>query len=204
MKFGYAAEIAEGQVDPTVEPYRYMPLIAPDHIESRSGRLLSIETAEEQHALSGKYLCQRGDVIYSKIRPALMKACLAPAEGLCSADMYPLRPVSALLSDRFLLFILLSDHFTDFAVLQSQRVAMPKINREALRSFLLLIPPLSEQHAIADYLDTETARIDALIKEAEETITLMQEHRSALISACVTGKVKVPGVADPAAQEQAV
>jgi type I restriction enzyme S subunit len=78
------------------------------------------------------------------------------------------------------------------------------LTSEALGAFLLPVPPLPEQHAIADYLDKETARIDALIREAEETITLMQEHRSALISACVTGKVKVPGVADPAAEEQAV
>jgi type I restriction enzyme S subunit len=82
--------------------------------------------------------------------------------------------------------------------------AQPKLTSEALGAFLLPVPPLPEQHAIADYLDKETARIDALIREAEETITLMQEHRSALISACVTGKVKVPGVADPAAEEQAV
>ena len=71
-----------------------------------------------------------------------------------------------------------------------------------LARMVIPVPPLPEQHAIADYLDTETARIDALITEAEETITLMQEHRSALISACVTGKVRVPGVADPAAEEQ--
>ena len=39
--------------------------------------------------MSGKYLVKPGDIIYSKIRPALNKACIATGEWLCSADMYP-------------------------------------------------------------------------------------------------------------------
>jgi type I restriction enzyme S subunit len=85
-----------------------------------------------------------------------------------------------------------------------QNTGIQNLDATSYFDHLATFPPLSEQHAIADYLDAETARIDALIAEAEETISLMQERRSALISACVTGKVKVPGVADPAAEEQAV
>jgi type I restriction enzyme S subunit len=61
----------------------------------------------------------------------------------------------------------------------------------------LLVPPISEQHAIAAHLDRETAKIDRLITETEETITLMQERRSALISSVVTGKLQVPGIPSP-------
>ena len=84
--------VASGQVDPKVEPYRAMTLVAPDHIESGTGRLLQKETAAEQQAISGKYIFEKGDVVYSKIRPYLRKAILADFDGLCSADMYPLRP----------------------------------------------------------------------------------------------------------------
>ena len=76
------------------------------------------------------------------------------------------------------------------------------LNTDTIGSIYVAVPNIGEITRILDYLDTETARIDALITEAEETITLMQERRSALISACVTGKVRVPGVADPAAEEQ--
>ena len=79
-----------GQVDPQREPYRSWPLVAPDHIEARTGRFLQIQTAAEQGAISGKYAFQAGDVLYSKIRPYLRKAILADREGICSADMYPL------------------------------------------------------------------------------------------------------------------
>ena len=79
--------VASGQVDPKVEPYHSMILVAPDHIESGSGRLLKKETAGDQYAISGKYLFADGDIVYSKIRPYLRKAIFADFDGLCSADM---------------------------------------------------------------------------------------------------------------------
>jgi restriction endonuclease S subunit len=54
-----------------------------------------------------------------------------------------------------------------------------------------LIPPREEQIAIADFLDEETAEIDALIAKVEEAIERLKEYRVALISAAVTGKIDV-------------
>ncbi len=93
----------KGQVDPKVFPYRSWILIAPDHIEQKTGRLLELRTAEEQNAKSGKYPFETGDVLYSKIRPYLRKATLAKYQGLCSADMYPLKPRANLRSEFLLL-----------------------------------------------------------------------------------------------------
>jgi type I restriction enzyme S subunit len=59
----------------------------------------------------------------------------------------------------------------------------------------LPIVPLSEQKAIAAYLDVETAKFDSLINEAQRAIDLLQERRTALISAAVTGKIDVRGLA---------
>ena len=110
-RFSRQISIAEGQVDPTVEPYASMPLIAPNHLEARTGRLLNQETASEQGAISSKYLCRAGDVIYSKIRPALAKVVVAPTDCLCSADMYPLSPRHSLQAN-YLFWLLLSKAFT--------------------------------------------------------------------------------------------
>lgn len=59
----------------------------------------------------------------------------------------------------------------------------------------LPIVPVAEQVAIAAFLDQETAKFDALTAEAENGIALLKERRSALISAAVTGKIDVRGVA---------
>ncbi len=53
-------------------------------------------------------------------------------------------------------------------------------------------PPLPEQRAIANQLDRETAKIDALIAKAERFIELAQERRAALITAAVTGQLEIP------------
>ncbi len=185
LTFQRCIHVAEGQVDPEEEPYASMTLIAPNHVESSSGRILALETAMEQGAESGKYLCQPSDVIYSKIRPALRKACLSPGDCLCSADMYPLRPSCCLIRE-FLFWFILSEQFSSQSVLESERVAMPKINRESLKAVRIGVPSLSEQESIAAFLDRETAKIDALVAEQEKLIELLKEKRQAVISHAVT------------------
>ncbi|WP_018936633.1 restriction endonuclease subunit S [Thioalkalivibrio sp. ALJ24] len=190
VKFSRVVQISEGQVDPKQEPYREMVLVAPNHVESNTGRLIAQESAESQGAESGKYLCCPGDVVYSKIRPALRKACLADKPCLCSADMYPLRARHSL-DNCFLLWTILSEPFSRFAVMESQRVAMPKINRESLNELHLLLPPPEEQREIVAQIDKEIQTIDRLLQEGESAVRILDERRSALISAAVTGKIDV-------------
>lgn len=193
-KFTRSVAITEGQVDPESEPYASMPLIAPDHIESGTGRLLSLETASEQGAISGKYLCQAGEVIYSKIRPALRKVTLAPSECLCSADMYPMRGRDDLMPE-YLMMYLLAEPFSTWAILESARVAMPKINRDALLDVRIPFPPRQEQGAIVDHIGRETGKLDNVRAATGRTIALLRERRSALISAAVTGQLDVGSAA---------
>ncbi len=58
-------------------------------------------------------------------------------------------------------------------------------------NFWIATPPLEEQNAIAAFLDTVTAKFATLTAEANRAIALLQEHRSTLISAAVTGKIDV-------------
>ncbi|MXZ89874.1 MAG: restriction endonuclease subunit S [Chloroflexi bacterium] len=57
---------------------------------------------------------------------------------------------------------------------------------DAIREGVFPVPPLKEQRAIADFLDRETARIDALVAKKERLIELLQEKRTALITRAVT------------------
>lgn len=64
-----------------------------------------------------------------------------------------------------------------------------------LYKFKLALPPINEQEEISKYLKTLDAEQDALIETATNAITLLQERRAALISAAVTGKIDVRGLA---------
>jgi type I restriction enzyme S subunit len=188
-RFKEVAVVREGQVDPEDTRFSHLPLFAPNHIESGTGRLLDIETAIDQGAESGKYLVDAGDVLYSKIRPALRKVTLAPRDGLCSADMYPIKPTREV-DARFLFYSMLSEGFFRYSLLESARVAMPKINREALGECVLLVPSLTEQRAIADFLDRKTAAIDALIARKERLQDLLRERRAACIAQTVNAGLR--------------
>lgn len=122
--------------------------IGPDSIESMTGQLLSQPTVRDVRPISGKYRYRRRDVLYSKIRPALVKVALAPSDGYCSADMYPLT-CGQQLQPEYLMQILLNKHFTRYALDRATRAQMPKINREALFSYRFPVPPTELQRSFA-------------------------------------------------------
>ena len=183
-----AVHVATGQVDPRREPYRSMILVAPDHIESDTGRLLERRTASEQGAISGKYVFVPGDIVYSKIRPYLRKAIYADFQGLCSADMYPLTPAKDV-SAAFIFAVLLGHHFSTFAGNMSARSGIPKINREELRQYVLALPHLPEQCAIAGALGD----VDALLNELKKLIAKKRDLKQAAMQQLLTGQTRLSG-----------
>lgn len=71
----------------------------------------------------------------------------------------------------------------------------PNLNTDLVKNIGFAVPPISEQSTIVNFLDNENAKLDALTAEAQTAITLLQERRTALISAAVTGKIDVRGFA---------
>jgi len=200
-RFKFLAHVTSGQVDPRLPEHRSKILIAPNHIRSGAGWITHQETAAEQGADSGKYEVQKGQIIYSKIRPNLRKAAIATTNCLCSADMYPLTVRESELQTAYMLQLLLSVPFTKYAVDCSLRVAMPKVNREALGECWLWYPPLDEQAAVLKFIRQATAPSDRAIERAQREIGLLREYRTRLIADVVTGKIDVREAAARLPQE---
>jgi type I restriction enzyme S subunit len=176
------ATIPQGQVDPRVEPFRSMYLIGPEHVESGTGKLLIRRTALDQGAISGKYLFRKGDVVYGKINPYLRKAFLADFDGLCSADMYPLRPVNGV-APGFLLATILSRNFSTYSESVSVRSGMPKINREEIAAFSTEVPKaLEEQSAIAVVLSDMDTELALLERRRDKTRAIKQGMMQELLT----------------------
>ena len=188
IKFNHVARVTEGLVDPKDQPYRDMVLVAPNHIESGTGKILGLETAVAQNAESGKYTCKKGAVIYSKIRPALAKVAIAPCDCLCSADMYPM-DCTDLSYPEWLFYLMLSPPFTSWAILESDRVAMPKINRESLADLRVFLPPMEEQLAAVEWLKIQLQKLENVSLATQRSIDLLKERRAAFITAAVTGQI---------------
>jgi len=189
-KLKYLIVIVNGQVNPKQYKYLNEVLIAPNHIESRTGNILFKQTASEQGAESGKYFAQKGMLIYSKIRPELRKVCIAEEDCLCSADMYPIL-VKKEVTIKFMKAIFMSELFNKYMINQSLRVAMPKVNREDLLNYSISFPDLEEQNKIIHYIETITNKIVTAISLKEQEIEKLKEYKATLINSAVTGKIKV-------------
>ena len=171
-------KVKSGQVSPLEDPYCDMVHVGPANIESNTGRLINLKTAKEENLISGKYLFDSSMVLYSKIRPNLNKVTIADFEGICSADMYPLIP-SKLIDKKFLLFILKQKEFLSYAIANSGRANIPKINREALLEYSTILPPLSLQLQFAERLaliEKQKEQISSIIKDLETLLASRMQY----------------------------
>jgi len=153
-----------------VKPNDYLDFthVAPDNIQKGTGVLLPCSTVRDDKVISANHRFFPGQIVYSKIRPALSKVVLVDFEGLCSADMYP---IDALVNARFLQRYMLSQSFLVQAVKTDTRVAMPKINQNELNALAVPLPPLAEQKRIVAKVDELMALCDRLEAQLQERDT---------------------------------
>lgn len=96
----------------------------------------------------------------------------------------------------FVLNFMRSRNFLEAVSLNWSFGTQQNIGMGVIENLACTVPPVEEQSEIAQFLKHETAKLDALTAEAERGIELLQERRTALISAAVTGKIDVRGLAE--------
>ncbi|GEK87911.1 restriction endonuclease subunit S [Microbacterium aerolatum] len=131
---------------------------------------------------------RRGDVLFGKLRPSLRKAWLADTDGDAVGDFHVYRPIRELMTSRYLAYVVLSAPFLDPVIASVYGAKMPRADWTQVRNTKVWVPGVTEQRAIADYLDRETAQIDAFIAKNEELIALLTERRAAIVAYLITGK----------------
>jgi type I restriction enzyme S subunit len=146
-----------------------------------------------------KYSLQAGDIIITKDSETwndIAVPAYVPSElenVLCGYHLALIHPKKQEMDSEYLF-----RSFSARGISHQFRQAATGITRYGLgkhwlENALFLVPPLSEQRAIAAYLDRETARIDSLADRVRTALDRLVEYRIALISAAVTGKIDVRG-----------
>lgn len=95
------------------------------------------------------------------------------------------------LHPRFLLWAFNSNYCQTSILSVAKGTTFLEITLDALRRIRLAVPPPDEQLTIVDHLDQTTSTFETLVAEAQRTVALLQERRTALISAAVTGQIDV-------------
>lgn len=171
-RFDEVAVIANGQVDPRIEPYCREIHIGPENIESHTGRIINLQKAEELGLISGKYVFDENSIIYSKIRPNLNKLCQPSFRGICSADMYPIWAKEEI-KKSYLYYFMQSPAFYNQAIKSSMRTGIPKINRQDLNRIKITYPV---DHAIQNRIVNTISVWDNAIEKTEALIAAKEKQ----------------------------
>ena len=129
-----------------------------------------------------------GDILICRLGDPVARACLAPQLGkrmITSVDVCILKPRDGIHA-KFLVYLMSCDRYLSWVGSLVRGSTRDRVSRSMLGSFAVPLPSLDEQDSIADYLDRETATIDALVERKERLIELLQEKRTALITHAVT------------------
>lgn len=133
-----------------------------------------------------------GDVLYGREGERWGFSATAPASPVvCLGQRMMQFRTAAHYSNRFLMWELNGRSVYEQGAVDTMGSTAPHVNVETIRNYWLTEPPLAEQAAVASYLDAETANLDALVAKVEQAVERLQEYRTALITATVTGKIDV-------------
>ena len=179
-----------------VSPNEYLDNfhISPASIEKNSGRIIHTQTVQEAGVVSNNHRFFEGQIIYSKIRPLLNKVVIAPFDGLCSADMYP---IETSLDIGYLKYFMLSQNFLCQLTMTKNRVKMPKINQDELSNVLVVFPRNAEQVEIVKKADECCRKIQNVIENVRKYVESLNELKTRLIADTVTGKIDVRNIDIP-------
>jgi type I restriction enzyme, S subunit len=182
-------EINSKLIDPKKVQYQDLPHIGAGNMVSSTGEIIDIKTAKEEGLISGKFVFDNSMVLYSKIRPYLMKVCRPDFIGLCSADVYPLYPHPEKLSKDYLFFLLLSKDFTDYAISGSGRAGMPKVNRTHLFKYQVSLPDLEQQKKYVTCINQVSVKVQALEKLYILKLAKLDELKKSILQKAFTGEL---------------
>ncbi|WP_145269301.1 restriction endonuclease subunit S [Tautonia plasticadhaerens] len=146
--------------------------------------------------LTDKSRPKEGDVLITKDGTLGRVAVHDGRECCINQSVAKLNPKPELILPRFMATCLLGGIYQERMLFDAGGTTIKHIYISRLSKMPVCYPPLPEQKFLLSHLDNELARLDSLCSEGQRAIDLLLERRTALISAAVTGKIDVRGLAE--------
>ena len=169
----------------------------------KGGRILEYKTVGERKAIGDKTFFEAGNVLYSKLRPYLLKVLVAPADGICTPEIVPFSLYGNILPEYVVAF--LKSPYVDGVInAVTYGVKMPRVGTQTMTALLLPLPPLNEQQRIVDKINEVmpiVAKYDTAYSKVEElNETFPEALRRSILQWAVQGKLVPQDPADEPAQ----
>ena len=163
----------------------------------KTGSLMLDEVKPVLEVFDGYTYFKDEDVLFAKVTPCFENKNMCIAKdldngiGFGSSEINVFR-VNKLTDNRYFYYLIQEDHFMQFAKSNMTGTGgLKRVPSEVILDYKVAIPSIEEQREIADYLESKFKKLNELTNETNNSINLLKEHRTALISAAVTGKIDV-------------
>ena len=158
----------------------------------KGGRLLVKKTVGERKAVGDKIVFTKGDILYSKLRPYLLKILVAPDSGICTPEIVPFTVYGGI-SAEYIVNFLKSPYVDGLVNGETYGIKMPRAGTDTMISLLVPLPPLSEQHRIVAKIEELLPYIERYGK-AEEHLTALnttfpEALKKSILQEAVQGKL---------------
>ena len=158
----------------------------------KGGRLLVKKTVGERKAVGDKTVFTKGDILYSKLRPYLLKILVAPDSGICTPEIVPFTVYGGI-SAEYIVNFLKSPYVDGLVNGETYGIKMPRAGTDTMISLLVPLPPLSEQHRIVAKIEELLPYIERYGK-AEEHLTALnttfpEALKKSILQEAVQGKL---------------
>lgn len=134
-----------------------VPYIGLEHIAPDALRLSGNGAASD--VVSAKTPFQKGDILFGKLRPYFRKVALAPFDGICSTDIWVVKPAKGV-DARFLFYAMANQDFVDMAARESVGTRMPRAKWEYAARYEFPLPPISDQRRVSATLGALDDKIE--------------------------------------------
>lgn len=158
----------------------------------KGGRILEHKTVGERKAVGDKTFFEAGNVLYSKLRPYLLKVLVAPADGICTPEIVPFSLYGKILPEYIVAF--LKSPYVDGVInAVTYGVKMPRVGTQTMTSLLLPLPPLNEQQRIVNKINEVmpvVAKYDTTYSKVKElNKTFPEALKRSILQWAVQGKL---------------
>ena len=158
----------------------------------KGGRILDQKTVGERKAVGDKTIFDSGDILYSKLRPYLLKILVAPDCGICTPEIVPFKVFGNIVPDYIVAF--LKCPYVDTIINSvTYGVKMPRVGTKTMTELLVPIPPLSEQKRIIKKLCEVEPLADNYTEAYVQVAKLNQEFpellKKSILQEAIQGKL---------------